>query len=51
MDCGSMGDVMGYWKIVESHAEVGGLACEVSEGSLETSGAVCYFGIRFYGSG
>lgn len=46
MVCGSLDD-----KIVESNADDGGLACEISEGSLQTVRAVCYFELRFCGSG
>ena len=35
---------------VESSAEAGSLACEVSEASLKTVRAICYFELRFCGS-
>jgi hypothetical protein len=38
-------------KNVESSAEDGGLACEISEERLKTIRAICYLGLRFCGSG
>jgi hypothetical protein len=37
---------VGAWKInVENSAEDGGLACEISEGTLKTFQGHCYFGL------
>lgn len=38
-------------KNLEGSAEVGGLICEVSEGSLDSLSAICYFELGFRGSG
>jgi hypothetical protein len=35
-------------KNVESRAEDGGLACEVSKESLDSIKAICHFELRFY---
>jgi hypothetical protein len=42
MFCGSVED-----KNIGNSAEDGGLACDISKGSLKTIRAICYFDVRF----